>query len=315
MTGAELINRGSCGGDSGSLGSNLSGGCLHILKAAASIWAISPSTDLDPTEDWSVLSFWQTLQAQGKLVVLKGVTTFEENGSDDAIETEEDDTQEVTNEGKYTFLATFKKGLFNNRVLHSLKGFGGWKFIIVDKAGSILMTQNTAGYGRGFNVGMIQPAKLTFPTTTTSLKEGLRFQLLDRFELDENYVLIDKNNLSFDPRVVDGVTEVKLTYVNAPSDSDTTVRVSAVRAQDQKTAIEDLEFGDFLLQVDGTTQNPSGDSAVAGFPEQYDLTGITALSTGEVAVLQIYDNANNRAIVNKNGNLYKSVSISATVVA
>ena len=148
MTGTELINRGSCGGDSGSLGSNLSGGCLHIFKAAASIWAISPSTDLDPSEDWSVLSYWQTLQAQGKLVVLKGVTSFEENGSDDAIETEEDDTQEVTNEGKYTFLATFKKGLFNNRVLHSLKGFGGWKFIIVDKAGSILMTQNSTGFGR-----------------------------------------------------------------------------------------------------------------------------------------------------------------------
>jgi hypothetical protein len=315
MTGTELINRGSCGGDSGSLGSNLSGGCLHILKAAASIWAISPSTDLDPSEDWSVLSYWQTLQAQGKLVVLKGVTSFEENGSDDAIETEEDDTQEVTNEGKYTFLATFKKGLFNNRVLHSLKGFGGWKFIIVDKAGSILMTQNSTGFGRGFNVGMIQPAKLTFPTTTTSLKEGLRFQLLDRFELDENYVLIDKNNLSFDPRVVDGVTEVKLSFVNAPSNTDTSVRVSAVRSQDNKTAIEDLEFGDFLFVNGISTTNPSADAAVAGEPSQYDLTGITALATSDSVTLRIYDNANNRAIVNKNGNLYKSATIAATVVA
>ena len=314
MTGAELINRGSCGAGSGALGSNLSGGCLALFKDVKSIWLFANNLDLDPTDSWDVQTYWQTLQAQGKIDVLDGVLTFEENGDEDAVETEEDGTREVTNEGKYTFLATFKKGLYNNKVLHSYKGFGNYKVALVDSKGRILMTQNSNGFGRGFNTGMIQPQKLQFATTTQSGKEGLLFQFLDRYELDESYVLIERGNLSFDPRTLKGVTQVSLSFVNAPSNTDTTVRIAAVRAQDNKTAVEDLEFGDVILKVDGATQNPAADAAVSGEPSQYDLTGITAFTTGEVIVLGIYDNANNRPIVNKNGNLYKSVDLTATVI-
>ena len=57
------------------------------------------------------------------MIILDGVTSFQENGPDDNTEDEEDGTREVTNEGKYTFVAGFKKGLYNNKVLHSYKGF------------------------------------------------------------------------------------------------------------------------------------------------------------------------------------------------
>ena len=47
MTGAELINRGTCGGASGGLGSNLSGGCLQFFKDTKSILLFTPSARLE----------------------------------------------------------------------------------------------------------------------------------------------------------------------------------------------------------------------------------------------------------------------------
>ncbi|WP_394749536.1 hypothetical protein [Spongiimicrobium salis] len=310
MTVEELINLGACGAGA-ALGSNLSGGCLQQIQAASSIWALSPSFTFDPARELN-LAYVQEIQATGNLIVLRGINSFEENGNADAIETLEDDTQEVTNEGKYMFMATYKKGLYNNRVLHSLKGFGGWKIAIVDKAGAIFMTQNANGIAQGFNTGMIQPEKMTFASNTVAAKEALKFQFLDRFEVDENYVFIERANLDFDPRLVDGITEVRLTIPVNPANADTSIRVKAVRDQDGKSPILDLEFGDFLLKKNNVTDNPTAKAAVAGDTTLSDLT-VAALSTNDVLELSLYDSANNRSVINKNGNLYKSVTVSKTV--
>jgi len=310
MTVEELINLGACGAGS-ALGSNLSGGCLQQIQAAASIWALSPSFTFDPARDLD-LAYVQEIQEQGNLIVLRGINSFEENGNADAIETLEDDTQEVTNEGKYMFMATYKKGLYNNRVLHSLKGFGSWKIAIVDKAGAIFMTQNANGVAQGFNTGMIQPEKMVFASNTVSAKEALKFQFLDRFEVDENYVFIERGNLDFDPRLVDGVTQVKLTIPVTPADGNTTIRVKIVRDQDNKSPILDLELADFLLMKNNATEAITAYTPVAGDDTLYDLT-VAALATNDVLSLSLYNSVDNRAVVNKNGNLYRSNTVSKTI--
>ena len=125
---------------------------------------------------------------------------------------------------------------------------------------------------------MLQPRKLQFATTTTAGREGLLFQFLDRYELDESYVLIERGNLNFDPRTLKGIKEVKLSYVNAPTNADTQLLVKAVLAQDNKTLVEDLEFGDFLHRIGTTNANPDAFTEADG---EYTLTGVTALSTGK----------------------------------
>ena len=251
--------------------------------------------------------------AAGNLLIFKGVNTFEENGDDDQIETLDDSTKIVTNEGKYAFLATFTNGLYFNAAMHTIKGFGNWNFAIVDSKGNIFGTTNTAAGFTGFDTGMVQPAKLQLGTTSQGQKEGLMFQFLNREELDENYALIEKINLDFDPRTKDGVNDVTLTYVNTPSDTDTTITVKAVLTKDLSTAVSGGTYSNFLRTSDAATENPTAgdDSTTAG---TYVLT-VAAISTGEVETIRLYDNSNNRAIIALDGEHYKSNTATATAVA
>lgn len=308
---AEIANKGACGVGSVE-GTNLSNGCIIDFSRIVAQWMISPSVRIAPTDNVSALSYWQDLIVQGKLNPLNGIITFTEDGSDDTFETLEDDTQDLTNEGKYRFTSTFKRGVYWNRVLGFFNGYSNWNTILVDADGRIALFEDNNGFGQGFTTGMFRRRKSSFPTSAQSLKQMATIQFLNRFEFDDNTKVIQRADLEFDPRTLKGVMQVKLTYENAPSDSDTQLVVKAVLEQDNKTLVEDLEFGDFLHRISTTTANPSAGSEADGV---YTLTGVTALSTSDETTLQIYDNANSRSIVNKNGNLYQSKVLSATVIA
>lgn len=307
---AELANKGACG-VGGVEGSNLDNGCIIDFTRIVAEWKISPSVRILPSDDITTLAYWQNLIVEGKLVPLTGIISFVEDGSDDAFETLEDDTQDLTNEGKYRFTATFKKGVYWQRVLGFLNGFQNWSSILIDSDGRIILQENVNEQGLGFTVGMNRRRKMSLPSSTASLKQMLTFQFLNRFEVDDNMKVIQRADLAFDPRQLKGVNQVKLSYVNAPSNGDTSLVVKAVLAQDNKTPIEDLESGDFLHQIGGTPANPTGETADG---EEYTLTGVTPLATNNNTTLQIFDSANNRGIVNKNGNLYQSKPLLATVV-
>ncbi len=306
----ELLNLGSCGAGA-AIGLNVSKGCIHILRASQTIGLMLPGTYLDPEREFN-LEYVQELQEEGKVSLLTQVRTFEENGSDDAVETLEDDTQFVTNEGKYKFLCTYTKGLFFNKGLHSLKGFGNYSTFFIDKEGNIFMTERLGGGAKGFTTGMIQPAKLQFPSNTVGQKEGLMFQLLERFEVDSNYVFIDSKTLDFDPRQLEDSTEVSLSYVNDPSNADTTITFKAVLAQDNKTPLEGLESNDLEFTVDGVSQSITP-VAVAGKPGEYTAT-VTALATSENTRLRLYNTTDSRSIINKDSSLYKSATLAKLVV-
>jgi hypothetical protein len=315
-TGAELINLGSC--DAASLkGTNTSKGCGDVLVAAQSIWLFSPSAYIDLSVELND-AYIKGLQAQGKLVILKGVNTFEENGSDDTYESLDDDTQILTNEGKYKFTATFIDSLAFNAALHSLKGFGNWKIGIVDKSGNLLMgSTNSAGDKvYGFTAGAVQPTKLVFGTNTTGMKQGLMFQLLDRSEVDSNYSFFFAANLvnsGLNARSLEGVNDVILSYTTVPADSNTTISVKATLI-DRKTPVSGYDYTDFLRVSDSSTSNPTAgdDTAAEG---TYVLT-VASISTGDVETIQLYDNGNNRSIVqDADGNLHKSNTATATATA
>jgi len=312
MTAQELSNLGVCGAGE-SLGFNTDKGCADIIKAAQAVWLISPNVTIAETQEIS-LSYIQSLQKSGDLIVVKGINTFEENGSDDAFETLEDDTKILTNKGKYNFMATFTHGMYFHQALGSIEGFGNWRTIYVDNEGSILLTQLDNGGLKGFRTGQITRKKLMFPSNTTSLKEGLEWQLLDRYELDDNYVLWQQENLGFDARQVEPITQVELTYVNAPADTDTTLTVKAVVRRGRKDAVQGLTFSQFLFTVDGATSNPTADDSEATGPGIYVLT-ISAIAAGEAVKLSLYDNSNNYEVIEIVGDgLYKSNTASATVV-
>jgi len=307
---AEAKNLGVCGAGN-ALGFNTDNGCADLFKAAHSIWLMSPSAYLDPTREFD-LAYVKELQQAGNLIIIKGITQFQEIGSDDAVETLEDDTQETTNQGKYKFQATFKKGFYWQRALASVSGFGNWRTAIVDKTGDILMTDRLEGGSKGFTTGEIINGKLDFATNTTSLKQNLMWQLLERHEVDENYVIFKNSTLSFDPRDVTPVTQIYLSFDSAPANGNTTVNVKVVFDRGRKGPVGGILFSQFLNKINGATSNPT---AVTTVDDIYTPT-LPALTTGETGELSLYDNANNSSVVDIAGlGLVKSNTLSYTVVA
>lgn len=303
---SNIINLVACG-----LGAALgtgTKGCKPFLKKVKDIWIVPQGFALDGTRDLDA-TYAKELQADGKLLVVKGIVAFTDNSSEDQIETLEDGTKQVTTLGLYEFLVQFVNGLYFHSALTSLNSFGQYDFIFVDTAGNILGTKSSTGSLKGFTAGMVQGQRLTFPTDTTGEREGLGFQLLERSELDENYIFIQKQS-EFDPRTLQGVNQVTLSFVNTPAASDTTLTIKAVNTQDGK-AFTGADFSNFQLKVNGTVANPTAgdDSATDG---TYVLT-IAALASADSLETSLYDVANSRGAIELDSSLYKSNTISSTV--
>jgi len=303
-----IINLVACGA-SGVLGTGFKG-CRPYFQKTKDLWFVPRGFVFDGTKELDV-TYAQQLQAEGNLIVVKGITTFTDNSSDDQIETLEDGTKRVTTLGLYEFLVQFVNGLYFHTALFSLSSFGNYDVLYVDTAGNLLGTQATNGSLKGFSVGMLQGQRLTWATDTAGQREGLAFQLTERTELDENYVFIQNKNISFDIRTLEGVNEATLSYVNAPAAADTTLTVKVVTRQDGKP-VSGIPFGDFQVTVNGVIVNPTA-AAEVGVTGVYALT-ITALVAADVVDVRLYDVAEDRIGITLDGCLYKSETISATAV-
>ena len=286
-------------------------GCKQFLKKATSLWFVPDGFEFDGAETLDE-TYAQLLQAQGNLIVLKGAKTFTDNSSEDIIETLEDGTKQVATLGLYEFALTFINGLAFHAALTSLNSFGSYNVLFVDRDGNILGTKADSGNLKGFSLNMLQAMKLSFPTDAVGQKEGIAFQLSNRRELDTNYVYISNDQLgSFQPQNLDGINEVVLSYNSVPADTDTTIVVDAKLKQNQQ-AFTGATISDLLYQVDGATVTPSG---VVESPNGTYTATVTALATGEVVTTQLYDTANSRDVIVLDTDLYKSNTITTTVVA
>jgi hypothetical protein len=286
-------------------------GCKQFLKKATSLWFVPDGFEFDGAETLDE-TYAQLLQAQGKLIVLKGAKTFTDNSSEDIIETLEDGTKQVATLGLYEFALTFINGLAFHAALTSLNSFGSYNVLFVDRDGNILGTKADSGNLRGFSLNMLQAMKLSFPTDAVGQKEGIAFQLSNRRELDTDYVYISGEQLgSFNPQNLDGINEVVLTYNSVPSDTDTTIVVDAKLKQNQGV-FTGATIDEFLFQVDGATVTPSG---VVEDPSGTYTATVTAVSTGEVVTAQLYDSSNNRDVIVLDTDLYKSNIATVTVVS
>lgn len=300
----EDINSGLCSLDT-IIGAETSKTCISQITAAKAIWAIAPGEKFNAGQTY--VSELSRLILAGKLQILTGVNSFEENGGEDTTETQADGTQFVTNEGKYSFLATYTNGMFFNKALHTLKGFRKWNIIIVTNEG-IWGTKSTDGSLEGFTTGMIQPAKLQLGSNSAGQKEGLMFQFVDRPELDSDFAHIVNTNA----RKETGVTQIELSLVNAPATTDTTVAVKAVFAQNTSEAFSGVaDYASFIQSIDGGASNPTAgdDSVTSG---TFVLT-VAALASGEKGLLSL-GTGNNYVVVGVDGDHYRSNVLSYTVV-
>lgn len=284
-------------------------GCKQFLKKATSLWFVPDGFEFDGTQTLDE-TYAQLLQAQGNLIVLKGAKTFTDNSSEDIIETLEDGTKQVATLGLYEFALSFINGLAFHAALHSLNSFGSYNVLFVDRDGNILGTKADSGALKGFSLNMLQGMKLSFPTDSVGQKEGIAFQLSNRSELDTNYVYIQQANLgSFYPQNLDGINEVVLAFASTPADSGTTIVTTAKLKQNQQ-AFTGAVAADFLLTLDGATLAKT----TAETPDGTYTHTVSALNADEVITAQLYDTSNNRSVITLDTDLYKSNTITVTVV-
>ena len=307
MTLLDILNVISCGADA-VLGTG-SRGCKAALERVSAIWLLPTGTVLDGARTLD-FDYAQELQAEGNLIVLKGVQSWADNTPDDVTEDLEGGTKLFVRGGKYEFEATFINGLFFHAALHSLNSQGNYDAIFVDVSGNILGTKAQNGSLKGFTVGMLRAKKLTWGSDTAAQREGIMMQLLERIEVDKNWYFIQSEQLGdFTPTSLDGVNEV---------DVDLSVPVAGTSITAKLTSrvggkpFSGVAFNQFLSTLNGATSNPTAgdDSATAG---TYVLT-VPTIATNDVVTLRLYDNANNRSVIDLDNSLWKSNVSSETVV-
>tara|TARA_R110002124_G_C8835041_1_gene505056 strand:- start:78 stop:1004 length:927 start_codon:yes stop_codon:yes gene_type:complete len=284
-------------------------GCKAFFRNVSSAWLTTKGFKFSKTE---VLDedYVQQLQAEGKLIILKGITAFTDNSEEMVTETYDDGTEQLVRKGKYKFLMEFVNGLYFNLALNSLNSQDSYDVSLVDSDNNILGTLAVDGSVKGFSAGMIQAAKATFATGSAGSKQGLNIQLSDPDELDDSFSFISGKSLApYKPKNADGVNEVVLSYNTAPADGATTLVVKAVLKQGGG-AFKGALVANFLYTVGGTTVTPSAIAEVDGV---YTLT-VTALATNGVLALRLYNSADNRAGIELGNAVYKSNTLAATVV-
>lgn len=309
MTIGEILNSISCGATD-VWGTGVKG-CKFLFKKVVSVWLLPTGFEFDSAETFDA-TYIQTLQAEGNLVILKGIRTFTDNTGDDTMDELEDGTKNVARLALYEFACQFVNGVYYHMALHSLNSVGNFDAVFVDREGNVLGTQSANGKLKGFTVGYIQGMKFSWATDSQFQREGIMFQLLDRTEVDNTLYYIQQSNLgTYRPDRSDGINEAIVELTPTPA-AGTSITAVVTRKQDGQP-VTGLAYTDFLVTDEGATSNPTADDSEATGDGIYVLT-IAAFTANDDLTCRLYDVANNNAVINKTGDLYKSNIAAATAV-
>lgn len=306
-TGLELANLGAC--QEGLVGFNTNKGCPYSFQNTDTLWRTPADFEFDLTQEFNA-AYIESLQLAGKLSIVKGITDFPENGTDPLIETLPDNTEISAGDAKYKYSPVFANNgdLYYNKLLGYLEGQGNNRFVFVDSAGNLLLTEGSDGTkARGFLTSRTARAKFTLQSPGVGQKATLDFQLANTYELEDNWVMFDNDNLSFDPRTIEAIIQAQINYTAVPSDTDTTITVEARYARGLETFVTGAtDNGDWKVTVNGT-DNPV--TLVAEANDVYTLT-VTAVATDDVVDVS-FD-----GVISITGDgLYRSFTATATTVA
>lgn len=307
---ADIINK-VCGAGSNALGMNLTKGLLQFFVKTRKVLLIKPGTVFDPAREWGE-EYMKELQIDGKILVIDKIARIEQVGNEDNIDTKEDGTEIVTNLGKYKFAIYFNDGLYRDTQMESVSGFGRFNIAMVDDQGNFLFTKSSNGGFKGYTVGQIQKAKYKFQTNTVGEESGLMFQFLDRAEFDKDKVFIPECEYTGESRLIEGVSQANIKFVNTPADGETTITFDIVLDQDQVTAVEGLTVADVVRFRNNGVAEAITPTAVVGEPQRYTAT-VTALSTSDSVDLTIYNSTDGKSVIERDGMLLKS-AVSSTLV-
>ena len=277
-----LLNLASCGA-AGVLGTGTHG-CRPFFKKTYSLWLTPAGFEYDGTMTWDT-TYINTLINAGTLIVLKGISQPENQSTDNTLTDIGGGVEVLEDEGLYKFKYDFVKGAYFNAALRTLVGYGVYDVAFVDTQGSIFGTAApTAGNWKGFTTAQISHNPMAFGDVQTG-RESIVIQYPEREEIDTDFVYIEKEADVFNPKSIDGINEVKISYNVAPADTDVVINIKAIRKQDSNPWTG-AAFGNFSLLADGVANTITADDAEATGAGIYILT-CSLISSGETLVTQL----------------------------
>lgn len=257
-------------------------------------------------------------QQKGESIWLPDIYDFNWEPEDDQTEVAESTGQEtVTRRGLYKLTVMFQKGLYNQKVLESLSGNGIWDAILYDIEGNQFNVTRSDGGIKGLTLGRFSVSPIQFKKGSSSQKTTAVMQFTKTSQFGKDLGWISASELDFNPDEIDGINQARLSIPVAPSDSDTTFKVKSLLDKDGTHFVEGLTVGNFLVKVNGATVTPSGVVASAS-DKDYTFT-VSALSTGDVITVDLYDNTVPSTIIKVGTSpdevLYQGKTATTTVVA
>lgn len=313
---SDIVSKLSCSLSS-ALGTGLRG-CDFNLENVESI-ALIPAGKTIPASAAYDRDYIRGLQKDGEWIVLNNVYGATWTPEEDQVETSESKgIESVTRKGLYKLELMFKNGLYQQKVLNSLAGYGRWDVILFDEDGNQIHVDVSGGGIKGFATGRFSVSPIEFKNGTNSMKTKVIMQFIKAKQFSADIGFIGASVLTFNPDEIEGVNQVRLTIPTAPSDSGTTVVVKTVLDKDGSTFIGGLAASNFLVKVDGATATISGSPTADAVNKTYTIT-IPALNTGEVVTVDLYDSGNSKDVITvgtaPDDILYQSKTVSTTVVA
>lgn len=287
-------------------------GCLSLFGTPEHLLAVKKGTVILSSDTFNIAYLTPLIQ-KGTIIPILGASSFEDTSAEDTYATNASGVKRLNLKGLPEYKLMFEEGHEFYRELAKLEGYKNFDFIIGDDEGNWMLATKSSGDYQGFTAGHTTPelTKRKVPGGDSESKSFL-VQFLDRLQWDKNYAILHQNELDFAPSDVPSVNGATMAFDVVPSATDTTLTVSVVLSGDQSTPVEGLQIANFVYTVDGATVVPSAiNETSAGV---YELT-VAALSALEVLVLDLWDGSLNVDVTDLSGVLYRSDSLTATVVA
>jgi hypothetical protein len=305
-----IANKIACGGTDTANTGKL--GCLSLFGTPTNALLLRKGTKIPATTTFNVAYLTPLIQ-QGTIVPLIGASSFEDVSSEDAYSTNASGVKRLNLKGLPEYKLMFEEGHEFYRQMNKLQSFKGWDLIIGDEAGNWILSTNADGSFGGFTAGHITPelTKRKVQGGDSEMK-SLLIQFTNRLQWDVNYAVLNAGQLDFYAEDVPTVNGVDLDFTVAPSNSDTTLSVTALLNSDHDTKVIGLLAGNFILKVNGATVVPTVNETPDG---TYVLT-ISSISTGDLISLGLWDASLNVDVTDLTNVLYRATPLlTATVVA
>jgi len=262
------------------------------------------------------LAYIQTLQQQGKAVVLAKCTAVEDLTADDN-EVTDTGSNIITTAGKspYTRAFTFKNGNYFDQAIRTLEGFGTYDVVYLDEKLSLLYT-STETYVKGFAVGMIAVAPIKDGNGADTSMSKLKLQELYRSERDNDGSWTVQAQHDIRLASLDGINDAVVKIETIPVDGATTLVFSVKTKADQKDVdLGGLLVADLELTVNGTVVAFTGAPTQNTTTKRYTGTVAAAFAEDDDLTLRLNNASFTTGIIKKGGRLYKSNTDAVVVLA